>query len=184
MKKIALFLIFVAFQIYAQSNCCSNSGGREKCELRTGRIKCFNGSYSDECRCKIHHDAQNLSPIENAEIVLSGKYWRCKKTFKFDGKKCVKIDIPSNAVFDSYGVYWECLPGYVREKNRCKKIIVPENAYLTNDGKSWNCNFGFGQKRDKCIKIPIPQNAKINEDGKTWTCIEGYKPYRATCVKR
>ena len=181
MNKFFILYFIVSTSLVMAEDCCKFAGGQSKCEPSTGRVVCFNGEYSESCKCPVYKNSNLQSQVPNSK--KEGKYWRCKSGYQFDNGKCEEIEVPQNAKLNSFTGGWECLPGHVRKNKKCQKLEIPENAHIQSDGKSWKCNSGYGQWRDICKKLNIPKNAKLNSDGKTWKCNEGYIPYRAICKK-
>ncbi|MCB9060956.1 MAG: hypothetical protein H6622_05505 [Halobacteriovoraceae bacterium] len=90
--------------------------------------------------------------ILNSQCAMNLAGWECKDGFIQRRDKCLKLQIPKNAVLNEDNHTWSCLSGYRKYRNVCKKIKLPKNAHLTEDGHDWICSEGYTRSKHHCIK--------------------------------
>jgi len=73
------------------------------------------------------------------------------------------LDIPENAIPNSYGNGWTCNRGYYKSGQECRKVQIPQNAGLNAYGNGWTCNTVFKKFNNSCLLMTAQELQKQKE---------------------
>ena len=145
---------------------------------------------------KVGDKCEKAEVVENGKFLSLGADFYCDPTFRKDeeNRKCVIIDLPQNAEYDSssYGG-WRCKQGFVKNlgSNSCDQFRLPEHGFWVGFN-SWDCDAGYKKidnraqnSESRCEKVSIPEHAHASTSFDRWDCDSGYeKNYREMRCER